>query len=200
MTTLTHHPDHEHHLSLEAALEFINTHELGSGHPVDRLAAPADAAAWFADHAVIHGSGAESWTPTDLARVRAVRAALREVIDGVVESRPPSPAAVELVNDALRAGPVPRLELDGRSVRVVHHHAASPVDDALAALVVPIIGELDGGHPDRFRTCASETCRWTFYDASPSGRRRWCDMKTCGNRAKAARHRERDRATPPAGG
>jgi predicted RNA-binding Zn ribbon-like protein len=33
-----------------------------------------------------------------------------------------------------------------------------------------------------------------FYDESPTGRRRWCDMSTCGNRAKAARHRARRKA------
>ena len=44
---------------------------------------------------------------------------------------------------------------------------------------------------DRLRICANETCRWVFYDDSRTGRRKWCDMSTCGNRAKAARHRAR---------
>jgi predicted RNA-binding Zn ribbon-like protein len=30
-----------------------------------------------------------------------------------------------------------------------------------------------------------------FFDGTKNGRRRWCDMGTCGNRAKAARHRAR---------
>ena len=42
--------------------------------------------------------------------------------------------------------------------------------------------------------CANDTCRWIFYDTSRTGRRRWCDMATCGNRAKAARHRARAKA------
>ncbi|MBA3876329.1 MAG: hypothetical protein C0498_05225 [Anaerolinea sp.] len=98
-----------------------------------------------------------------------------------------------IVNSALSSGATPRLELDGTTVRIGHRHGASPVDDALAAVAAPIVGEVGSGQPERFRTCASETCRWTFYDASPTGRRRWCDMKTCGNRAKAARHRQRAR-------
>ena len=32
-----------------------------------------------------------------------------------------------------------------------------------------------------------------FYDASRNGKRRWCEMATCGNRAKAARHRQKAR-------
>ncbi|HEY8635673.1 MAG TPA: CGNR zinc finger domain-containing protein, partial [Candidatus Limnocylindrales bacterium] len=45
------------------------------------------------------------------------------------------------------------------------------------------------------KICASPTCDWIFYDGSRTSRRRWCDMATCGNRAKAARHRARERAS-----
>ena len=37
------------------------------------------------------------------------------------------------------------------------------------------------------RACESETCQWLFLDTSKNHRRRWCDMKQCGNRAKARR-------------
>jgi predicted RNA-binding Zn ribbon-like protein len=29
---------------------------------------------------------------------------------------------------------------------------------------------------------------WLFIDASKNATRRWCDMASCGNRAKARRH------------
>ncbi len=38
------------------------------------------------------------------------------------------------------------------------------------------------------RECGSETCSWMFLDTSRNHSRRWCDMKGCGNRAKARRH------------
>jgi predicted RNA-binding Zn ribbon-like protein len=40
---------------------------------------------------------------------------------------------------------------------------------------------------DDIRVCASETCNWLFMDTSKNHSRRWCDMKSCGNRAKARR-------------
>jgi predicted RNA-binding Zn ribbon-like protein len=43
------------------------------------------------------------------------------------------------------------------------------------------------------RVCASENCDWLFLDTSKNHSRRWCNMKTCGNRAKARRHYERTR-------
>jgi predicted RNA-binding Zn ribbon-like protein len=43
------------------------------------------------------------------------------------------------------------------------------------------------------RECASDRCSWLFVDRSRTRRRRWCDMKVCGNRAKARRHYRRTR-------
>jgi predicted RNA-binding Zn ribbon-like protein len=41
----------------------------------------------------------------------------------------------------------------------------------------------------RVRECPGEqTCGWLFFDTSRSGTRRWCDMRTCGNRAKVRTH------------
>ena len=192
--TTTHVHDHEHSLELEAALDFLNTRELENGQLVERLQEPADAARWFVDQGVLHAGPGGRWSSADLQAVRDIRDALHEVVDAVVEDRRPSTAAVDAVNEALRKGVVPQLECDGRIVKIGHQHGDSPVDDAVASLVAPILEELASGRPDRFRICANDTCRWTFYDASPTGRRRWCDMKTCGNRAKAARHRQRQKA------
>jgi predicted RNA-binding Zn ribbon-like protein len=47
--------------------------------------------------------------------------------------------------------------------------------------------------PGRVRRCAGPTCVLLFLDVSKSGRRRWCDMAVCGNRAKVAAHHARAR-------
>ena len=41
------------------------------------------------------------------------------------------------------------------------------------------------------RACAAERCRWLFVDTSRNRSRRWCDMRVCGNRAKARRFQQR---------
>jgi predicted RNA-binding Zn ribbon-like protein len=192
---LIQHPhDHEHGLDLEAALDFLNTRELESGQLVDRLTRPDEARSWFVEQGVLHEEAAGTWTGPDLERIRVVRDALHEVVDAIVLERKPDPDAVDIVNDVLARGVVPHLDCDGTTVQIGHRHGASPVDDAVASLAAPIVFELASGRPDRFRICANDTCRWTFFDASPTARRRWCDMKTCGNRAKAARHRQRVKA------
>jgi predicted RNA-binding Zn ribbon-like protein len=44
---------------------------------------------------------------------------------------------------------------------------------------------------ERVKDCGDPTCRWLFLDTSKNHTRRWCDMKTCGNRMKARRHQTR---------
>lgn len=43
------------------------------------------------------------------------------------------------------------------------------------------------------RWCEAPDCQWLFLDHSRNRSRRWCDMKSCGNRAKARRHYQRVR-------
>lgn len=43
------------------------------------------------------------------------------------------------------------------------------------------------------RTCSSPACQWFFLDTSKNHRRRWCDMKVCGNRAKVRKFYARKR-------
>jgi predicted RNA-binding Zn ribbon-like protein len=49
---------------------------------------------------------------------------------------------------------------------------------------------------ERLRVCAADDCGWLFLDSSKAGRRRWCRMADCGNRAKARRHYARRHPRP----
>jgi predicted RNA-binding Zn ribbon-like protein len=201
---LTHAPatvDHVHpDVSIDTAFDFLNTVELEDGAPVERLTSLADAAAWFAEHGIVDdamsverigGTGAGEAT---LTRIIGTRTALRDVAQAVARDEPPSRPAVDAVNQALRSRP--RVELvDGPDgVRLGHSHVGDAVDDILARIAEPIVRAIGSGQDDRIRICASDTCRWIFFDESRTGQRRWCNMKTCGNQAKARRHRERQRA------
>ena len=71
--------------------------------------------------------------------------------------------------------------------------SASParLDRPLWAVVRSAADLLTSSDASLVCECASDPCNWLFLDRSRTGRRRWCDMKSCGNRAKARRHYER---------
>jgi len=196
---------HAHDVDLEDTIDFLNTDDTQNGFPVDNLPTLDAALTWFVDRGVIHTEGADrvraqaAATPPlmarELGRVHSIRSALREVAQAIAEQRAPKSGALDSINRALHARQVIELVPAPDGVNVDHRHVGDPVDDALARLADPLVIELTAGHPERIKLCASDTCDWIFYDASRTSRRRWCDMSTCGNRAKAARHRARERAT-----
>ena len=187
---------HHHETSLNDTFDFLNTVKLDSGSLVDGLPTFDVAARWLTERGIAHDdlATAASAGAAALERVRAVRAALREVVHAIDEERPADPDALAEVNRAIAGRERIELVQDPDGVSVGHSHVGDPLDDALARLADPIVAEIQAGHLHRMRICDNETCRWLFYDESRAGRRRWCEMSSCGNRAKAARHRARLKA------
>lgn len=72
-----------------------------------------------------------------------------------------------------------------------------PVSDRLEQLLWPVALSaaelLTSEERVRVKECASDTCEWLFMDMSRNRSRRWCDMKSCGNRAKARRFSARQK-------
>jgi len=199
---------HGHQASLADGLDFVNTLVHGRTGDREELSDLSGALSWLRQHELLHSfmvdeqlrlhaddAAAEQRV---LARIRRVRAALRDLLDATVERRPADASALREVNRALRAQYVYELVPAPDGVSLDHRHEGDPIAGALARLAETIARELTLGDSERLRVCANDECRWVFFDASPTARRKWCDMATCGNRAKAARHRARQRssATP----
>jgi predicted RNA-binding Zn ribbon-like protein len=205
MTTLPHDPAHAHGTDLDACLALVNTFELDAV-PREHLGGPEEALAFFVDRGLGHEDALRRQVRHDgeaawLERVRQVRAALREVFDAQVEARPPSLDALAALNGVLDRRPRMELRAAADGPAVAHRHADDdPTGEALARLAMPLVDAIAAGDTSRFRICANDACRWVFEDGSRAGRRRWCDMQTCGNRAKARRFRSRRKAATPDAG
>ena len=204
-TAESHAVPHGHQAALQDGLDFINTLELEKGSPVDHLPDLPSALRWLQVHNLIHREAMEAAierTSTQpelrertLRRVQRLREAMRELANASVERRPPALDHLAEVNRALRTHYIYVLVPAPDGVSLDHRHEGDPVDGALARLAESLARELSQGDVERLRICANEACRFVFFDTSRTGRRKWCDMATCGNRAKAARHRERQRGT-----
>ena len=132
-----------------------------------------------------------------LVDARRVRAALRQLAErGAVTPQVRVDALAEINRVLGRSAGTRRLEIrgDGTFAR-----SFVPVGDAFAGLMIPIVESaadaLILGELARVRRCADPRCARVFFDGTKNAARRWCDMATCGNRAKAARHRARLKAS-----
>jgi len=151
---------------------------------------PAEAAALAAD---------AGRAPGQAARVHGRAIELREALFELL--RPPRrtgqrSAALAVVNEELRRA-LAEAEL---TPAASHYRLASRPSTELDRVLWPIARSaaqlLTSAEIDRVRECDGRGCGWLFRDTSKAGRRRWCSMAICGNRAKARRHRES--ASPPA--
>ncbi|QKG19023.1 CGNR zinc finger domain-containing protein [Actinomadura verrucosospora] len=132
----------------------------------------------------------------DLAAAVALREAIYRSATAVLNGAPPAAADRDLINlRAAAAPPVPRLTAGGAVHRdgdaaAVLAAAARAAVDLLAAASAPG-DDADGTGRGVLKQCQADPCTRLYLDTSRRRTRRWCDMRQCGNRAKAAAFRAR---------
>ncbi|MGI8687775.1 MAG: CGNR zinc finger domain-containing protein [Thermomicrobiales bacterium] len=191
-------------------LDFANTlgdRPASQPHEED-LHSYRDLAAWSEAAGIISGDEAmaflraaeRSQADTDAAFARAItlREAIYRVFSAVAASMDPPADDLATVNAAIAAAMAHArlVPADG------HFHWQWERDpSALDGMLRPVAWSsaelLAAEELHRVHECAGHDCGWLFLDTSKNGRRRWCSMETCGNRAKARRHRERQHAAVP---
>jgi predicted RNA-binding Zn ribbon-like protein len=58
------------------------------------------------------------------------------------------------------------------------------------ARIAASFGEMLANHEmERMKLCANSDCRWVFRDPTKARTKRWCNDRTCGNRARVRRAR-----------
>lgn len=185
-------------------LDFVNTDDLRRGVRVDVLRDFSALVSWLDAAGVLDAERAAgisrradqqpAGAAAALVDARRVRAALRALAERGTAERVRADALAEINRVLGRSAGTRRVEPgDDGSFR----QSFVPVGDAFAGLMIPVVESaaqsLVDGDLERVRRCADARCPRVFYDATRNGRRRWCDMATCGNRAKAARFRARER-------
>lgn len=127
-----------------------------------------------------------------------LREAIYRTFSALAANERPESGELAALNAALLET-LPHLRLE--PVETGYDWTWSGLDSSLVSPLWPVVRSaadlLTSPDVTLVRECASETCSWVFVDRSRTHRRRWCDMKTCGNRAKARRHYERRKKEPP---
>ncbi|GAA1293023.1 CGNR zinc finger domain-containing protein [Saccharothrix xinjiangensis] len=185
-----------HFIGGHPVLDLSNT-VFSRAHPVEDgelLRAPSDVLTWCASAGLFEESPhlAEATASGLVPEVRAVRERAWAVFSAVArgEAAPAEPlgALLERAGTGVRSGRV--RQVDAGLGRVTADWASpGAIPEALSLLAVHALFTLP---VERVRACGR--CGWLFLDSSRGGRRRWCSMSTCGNREKASRHRQVERA------
>jgi len=172
---------------VETSLDFVNTYGLSHGREFDHFSTTRQAIDWLHERTGLN--------PALVADSAAL-------LSRITRARTADESAIREVNRVLRHRSVLELEVAaddtaGHTLRLASHFTGDEVDCALAELAEPLVRAVGSAESTKVRICANDTCRWVFYDSSRTHQRRWCEMSSCGNRAKAARHRARAKASQP---
>jgi predicted RNA-binding Zn ribbon-like protein len=114
---------------------------------------------------------------------------LRTAVHDAALDRAATDAFDAVATYADRAASASRLTRDGNGLAARHVDQAIGV--SLGLLVAAQAAERLLADPasGTVRACPGDDCGWLFLD--PRGRRRWCSMTSCGNRAKVRAHAAR---------
>jgi predicted RNA-binding Zn ribbon-like protein len=178
--------------ALAECIELINTgRRAPGGLPADlmRLATVDDVIAFGRRHRVQNLRAARA---SDVRRLLELRARLDAVV-AACEAGAETAAIRDLNTLLAETGAVPQIVThDGRPPHIHVTRASAPLADRIAAHSAMGLAELVvAGESGRIRTCASLDCDAVFVDLSRNQSRRYCDSRTCGNRAHVAAYRSR---------
>lgn len=174
------------------ALDLANTISDRKGeHPIDRLTDYARLVEFARQTDLVSQAEARrllaraAAAPGEAAQVQrgavALRDALYGIFEGAVRGTPAPAACLEVFNRF-----VARLRIGG-DLGWTFATEASGLDGFVGRIVLEAVRLATGDGRGRVRLCEASNCGWLFLDGSKNHSRRWCDMKVCGNRAKARR-------------
>ncbi len=174
-------------------LELLPTGGPGPLAYFEVLNEPADLVLWAEESRLPDGLAAGAGaglvvSAAEVAEARALRDALWRLTEGHVRGAPPGPDDLATLNDAAARPPLTaRLTADGGRAWA----AGGTGTGLLSTVARDAVDLFTGAHAHRIRACGAHDCRLLFVDTSRPGKRRWCSMERCGNRAKVRAHRAR---------
>jgi predicted RNA-binding Zn ribbon-like protein len=105
-------------------------------------------------------------------------------------------AEVTRLNELLRGANCYReLTSTDDGIRIAERCRADSADDLIGLIAMPVAALITDEQPSLVKRCAGPECTLWFLDRTKAHSRRFCSAAACGNRAKVAAFRERQRAT-----
>lgn len=171
-----------HRISGNLALDLANTISWrNTGREVDHLATFDDVMAWSKEVGLI-GAGFVA-SPLEqrtlLEQVLALRKAVYAAGSAIARGLDPLQPDLNVIRD-IAAVALRHASLSG-SPFTLRFESIYRVTGTIAWSALDL---LRGDELSRLKQCPPDDCHWLFIDGTKNGSRRWCDMGTCGNRAK----------------
>jgi predicted RNA-binding Zn ribbon-like protein len=126
-----------------------------------------------------------------LAKLKALRAALRTSCQAFAAGKSIPPAAMRALNQALNVTGKRQLFQRQNGLQIDFISATAGWNVILSEIARSFADTVRSGESARIKICRNSDCRWVFYDRTKGKTRCWCSDKSCGNRERVRRARAR---------
>ena len=183
-------------------LDFVNTAAGLNRDPRDWLDSFARLVCWAALAGVCDSDRQSELLAMDRANpnagvgaldhARSLRSAIYELVHASRAGTIPSRSSVATLQSWCRRGGR-AVDLNWQNGRLQSSQESAGIDVITTTIAAAAVEFLQDYCGNQIGVCDGRNCGWLFLDTSKSRRRRWCNMKTCGNAAKASRSYYRHR-------
>ena len=157
----------------------------GFGKRTDHFANPQWLAT-FLKHWNLHPLPSKDVPRRELMQLRVL---LRRAAEELAAGGSLDPREIAKLNQALNVPVRQRLVQDQNGIRAETFPVRSDWAWAIARIAASLGEMLANREVGRIRICANSDCRWVFHDPTKARTKRWCNDRTCGNRARVRRAR-----------
>jgi predicted RNA-binding Zn ribbon-like protein len=121
-----------------------------------------------------------------LEKARELREAIHDAFAAVIEKRKAGAKALSVLNSFVREASTEQQLIESSGGFEWRTDYLLSLDSPVWPIARAAADLLTSDRLQFVRACSAPECRWFFLDTSKNHRRRWCDMKLCGNRAKVS--------------
>jgi len=181
------------------SLDFVNTvGYISSENPIENLNSFSDLIEWSKqgklisdDEAIVIFTKAKKnilESEKVFRRVLRLRKSVYDIFRSVISGEEISDEDLTILNRELSLA-MSKAEIFSREGELIWDWKNDGIERILFLITRIAAQLLTSSDLEKLKCCSGENCGWLFYDTSKNKRRQWCDMRDCGNLAKARRFR-----------
>jgi len=181
------------------SLDFVNTvGNISSENPTEKLNSFSDLIEWSKQGKLISDKEAinmlreyekrSAESEKIFQRILRLRKSVYDIFRSVINGEEISSKNLTVFNSELSLA-MSKAEMFCREGELIWDWKNDGIERILFVITRMAAQLLTSSDLEKLKCCSGENCGWLFYDTSKNNRRQWCDMRDCGNLAKAKRFR-----------
>lgn len=170
-------------------INLVNTTFIKDNKNIDLLTSKSDILNWLIENNMVNQNINENVIKDELViLLKELRMLSKEVLNSIQSGGELSKSIKNKIKKYINDTNITVDFLDNDKNIDLAYIGKTIKDNITYIIINDLVDTLKRYDTKRIRQCYHENCICYFLDISKAGKRKWCDMETCGNRKKASNH------------